>query len=88
LLCQLLVNVSFCCCKRLLRRRIYLLSPLIMPLFWALFSLILPRDPNGKGQLRKHLLLARRRRLLQSFLLCSTAVCMNVGFHLCSACRI
>jgi hypothetical protein len=42
LLCQLLVNVPFCCCKRLLHRRICLLSPLILTLFSALFSLILP----------------------------------------------
>jgi hypothetical protein len=88
LLCRLLVNVPFCCCKRLLHRRICLLSPLILTLFWAVFSLILPRDPNSEGQLRKHLLPARWRRLLQSFLLCSTAVCMNVGFRPCSACRI
>jgi hypothetical protein len=32
-----------------------LLSQLIPTLFWALFSLILPRDPNGEGHLRKHL---------------------------------
>jgi hypothetical protein len=32
-----------------------LLSPLIPTLFWALFSLILPRDPNSEGQPRKHL---------------------------------
>jgi hypothetical protein len=66
LLCQLLVNAPFCCCKRLLHRRIYLLPPLVLTLSWALFSLILPWDPNGEDQPKKHLLPARRRRLLQS----------------------
>jgi hypothetical protein len=88
LLCRLLLNVPFCCCKHLLHRQICLLSPLIRTLIWALSSLILPRDPNSEGQLRKHLLPACRRRLLWSFLLCSTIVCMNVGFRPCSACRI
>jgi hypothetical protein len=85
---RLLVNVPFCCCKCLLHRRICLLSPLIMTLSWALFSLILSRDLNGEGQPRNHLLPARRRRLLWSFLLHSTAVCMNVGFRHSSVCRI
>jgi hypothetical protein len=67
LLYRLLVNVPFCCCKHLLCRRICLLSPLIPTLFWALFSLTLPRGPNGEGQLKKHLLPARRRHLLWSF---------------------
>jgi hypothetical protein len=87
LLCRLLVIVPFCCCKRLLRRRIYLLPPLILTLSWALLSLILPRDPNGEGQPRKHVLPARRRHLPQSFLLYFTAVCMNIGFRLSSICR-
>jgi hypothetical protein len=64
---RLLVNAPFCYCKRLLHLRIYLLFPFILTPFWALFSLILPRDPNGKGQMQKHLLLAHRRRLLWSF---------------------
>jgi hypothetical protein len=42
-------------------------SLLIMTPFWALFSSILPRGPNGEGQPKKHLLPARRRRLLRSF---------------------
>jgi hypothetical protein len=50
LLRRLLVNPPFCCCKRLLHQRICLLSLLILTLFWALFSLALPRDPNGEGQ--------------------------------------
>jgi hypothetical protein len=65
-----------------------LISLLILTLFYALFSLILPRDPNGKGWPRKHLLLARQRRLLQSFLLYFIVVCMNVGFLPSSACRM
>jgi hypothetical protein len=44
-----------------------LLSLLILTLFWALFSLTLPRDPNSEGQPKKHLLPARQRRLLWSF---------------------
>jgi hypothetical protein len=88
LLCRLLVNVPFCCCKRLIRWRICLLFPLIPTLSWALFSLILPRDPNDEGRPRKHLLPARRRRLSHSFLLYSTAVCMNIGFRPSSICRI
>jgi hypothetical protein len=42
-------------------------SLLILTPFWALFSLILPRGPNGEGQPKKHLLPAHRRRLLRSF---------------------
>jgi hypothetical protein len=44
-----------------------LLFLLILTLFWASFSLILPRGPNDEGQPKKHLMLARRRHLLQSF---------------------
>jgi hypothetical protein len=61
------VSVPFCCCKRLFHRRICLLSPSVPTLSWALFSLILPQDPNGKDQPKKHLLPARRRRLPQNF---------------------
>jgi hypothetical protein len=87
LLYRLLVNVPFCCCKRLLHRRICLLPPLVLTLSWVLFSLILPRDPNGEGQPKKCLLPTRRRRLPQSLLLYSTAVCMNIEFHPFSVCR-
>jgi hypothetical protein len=48
-------------------------SLLILTPFWALFSLILPQGPNGGGQPKKHLLPARQRCLLRSFLLYSTA---------------
>jgi hypothetical protein len=44
-----------------------LLFLLTLTLFWALFSLILPRGTNSEGQPKKHLLLACRRRLLRSF---------------------
>jgi hypothetical protein len=67
LFCRLLVNAPFCYYKRLLYRWICLLPPLVLTLSCALFSLTLPRDPNGKDQPKKHLLLARRRRLPQSF---------------------
>jgi hypothetical protein len=87
LLCQLLVNVPFCCCKHLLHRRICLLPPLVPALSLSLFSLILPRDPNSEDQPEKHLLPACQRRLLQSFLLYSTTLCMNVEFHPSSVCR-
>jgi hypothetical protein len=84
----LLVNAPFYCCKRLLHRRICLLFLLILTLFWALFSLILPRDLNGEGQPKKHLLLARRRHLLQSFLLYSIAIYMNIETRPFSAYKI
>jgi hypothetical protein len=67
LLYRLLVNVPFCCFMHLPHRRIYLLLPLILTLSWALFSLNLPRDLNGEGRPKKHLLLACRRCLLQCF---------------------
>jgi hypothetical protein len=54
-----------------------LLPPLALTPFWVLFSLILQRGPNGEGQMQKHLLLARRRRFLLSFLLYSSIVCTN-----------
>jgi hypothetical protein len=60
----------------------------ILTLFWALFSLTLPWDPNGEGQQKKHLLPARRRRLLWSFLLYSITVYMNVESCLFSAYKI
>jgi hypothetical protein len=85
--CRLLVSLPFCYCMRPLHRRICLLLPLVPILTWALFSLTLPRDLNGEGQLKKHLLPARRRRLLQSFLLYSTAICTNVEFRPSSICR-
>jgi hypothetical protein len=47
---RLLVNAPFCYYKRILHLRICLLFPLVLTLFWALFSLILPRDPNSEGQ--------------------------------------
>jgi hypothetical protein len=87
LLCRLMVSVPFCCCKRLLHRRICLLPPLVPTLSWALFSLILPRDLNGEDQPKRHLLPAHQRRLPQSVLLYSTAVCMNIEFHPSSVCR-
>jgi hypothetical protein len=69
LFCRLVVSAPFYCCKRLLCRWICLLPPLVPTLSWALFSLILPRDPNNKDQLKKHLLLARRRHLPHSFII-------------------
>jgi hypothetical protein len=72
LLCRLLANAPFYCCKHLLHRRICLRSLLILTPFWALFSLVLPRGSNSEGQPKKHLLPAHRRRLLWSFLLYST----------------
>jgi hypothetical protein len=63
-------------------------SLLILTPFWALFSLILPRGPNSEGQLKKHLLLARWRHLLWSFLLYSTARYMIVEFRPFLAYRI
>jgi hypothetical protein len=71
---------------RLLHRQIYFLLPLIPTLSWALFSLTLPRDPNGEGRPKKHLLPARQRRLPQSFWLYSIAVCRNAEFHPSSLC--
>jgi hypothetical protein len=85
-LCRLLVNVFFCCYTRLLHRRICWLLPLIQTLSLALFSLSLPRGPNGKGQLKKHLSLFCRKRLLLNFLLHSSVVYKSVGFRLSSAC--
>jgi hypothetical protein len=67
LLCRLLVNVPFCCCMRLLRRRICWLLPLAQTLFLALFSLSLLLGPNDEGHSKKRLSLFRRRRLLPSF---------------------
>jgi hypothetical protein len=87
LLYRLLVNALFCCYKRLLHQRICLLPPLVPTLSWVLFSLTLPRDPNGEDQPKKHLLSVRRKRLPWSFLLCSTVVYMNVEFRPSSVCR-
>jgi hypothetical protein len=88
LLYRLLANAPFYCCKRLLHRRICLRSLLILTPFWALFSLILTRGPNGEGQSKKHVLPAHRRRLLWSFLLYSTAGYMIVEFRPFPAYRI
>jgi hypothetical protein len=82
------VNAPFYCCKHLLHRRICLLSLLILTLFWALFCLIIPRDPNGEGQPKKHLLPARQRRLLRSFLLYFIVIYMNVKARPFSADKI
>jgi hypothetical protein len=60
-------SVPFCYYKHLLHPRICLLLSLVLTLFLASFSLILPRDLNGEGHTQKNLLLARRRCLLRSF---------------------
>jgi hypothetical protein len=67
LICRTQANVLFCYDKHLLHLQICLLFPLVLTPFWALFFPILQRDPNAEGQMRMHLLLARRRRLLLSF---------------------
>jgi hypothetical protein len=82
------VNAPFYCCKRLLHRQICLQSLLILTPFWALFSLIIPRGPNDEGQPKKHLLPARQRHLLWSFLLCSTIGYIIVEFRPFPAYRI
>jgi hypothetical protein len=85
---RLLVNVPFCCCKRLLHLRICLLFPLIMMLFWALFFLILPRDPNGKGQPKNIYCLLVGEVFCGVFLLYSIIVYMNVKSRPFSAYKI
>jgi hypothetical protein len=67
LFCRLLVNVLFYCYMRLLHQRIYWLLPLAQLLLLALFFLFRPRDLSDEGQLKKRLLLVRRRRPLLSF---------------------
>jgi hypothetical protein len=67
LLCQLLVNIPFCCYTHPLRRQIYWLLPLILTLSLALFALPLPQGLNDEVRLKRHLLLFCRRRLLQNF---------------------
>jgi hypothetical protein len=74
LICHARVNVLFYCDKHPLHLRICLLPPSALTLFCVLFSPILQRGPNGEGQTRKHLLLARRRRSLLSFFLYSSVV--------------
>jgi hypothetical protein len=88
LLCRLLASAPFYCCKHLLHQQICLRSLLILTPFWALFSLILPRGLNGEGQPKKHLLPVRRRRLLRSFLLYSTARYTIIEFFPFPACKI
>jgi hypothetical protein len=51
----------------LLHRHICWLLPLILTLSLTLFSLPLPRGPNNEVQPKRHLLLFRRRHLLQNF---------------------
>jgi hypothetical protein len=67
LLCRLLVSVPFDCYMRTLHRQTYWVLPLTLTPSLALFSLPLPRGPNDAGQPKRHLLLSRRRRLLQNF---------------------
>jgi hypothetical protein len=65
-----------------------LLPPLVLTPFWALFSLAPLRYPKGKGQRRKRLPPARRRRLLRIFLLYSIAIYTNVKLRPFSAYKI
>jgi hypothetical protein len=67
---------------RPLRQRICWLLPLAQLLSLALFFLFLPRDLSNEGQLKKHLLLVRRRRPLLNFFLHSIVVYKNVEFRL------
>jgi hypothetical protein len=60
LICHARASVLFCCDKHLLHLWICLLRPLVLTPFRVLFSPILQRDPNGEGQMQRHLLLARR----------------------------
>jgi hypothetical protein len=69
LICRTRANVLFCYDKRFLHLWICLLFPLVLTLFWALFFLTLQLDLNGEGQMQRHLLLARRRRLPLSFII-------------------
>jgi hypothetical protein len=75
---RLQASMPFCYDKHLLHVRICLLFPLVLTPFWALFFLVLQQDLNGEDQMQRHLLLARRRHLLPSFLLCFTIVYMNI----------
>jgi hypothetical protein len=67
LICHTRANMLFCYDKRLLHLQIRLLFPLVLTPFWALFLPTLQRNPNGGGQMQRHLLLAHRRCFLLSF---------------------
>jgi hypothetical protein len=75
------VNVLFCYDKHLIDLQVYLLFPLVLTPFWALFFPTLQRDQNGEGQMQRHILPAHRRHFSAEFLLLySTVVYTNTTF--------
>jgi hypothetical protein len=81
LIYQAHVNVLFYCGKCPLRPRICLLLPSVLTSFWTWSFPILQWGPSGEVLVWRHLLLARRRCFLVSFLLCSSVVYMSAILH-------